>query len=557
VTQRRRFLVSPLDLGVFLTPFIVSGSLLASGVARYRTTDDIQMILIASGVSSVAPSMDLVFTSELLAVLISWLYSLTTAVSWWPLLQLASLAAAIGTINVLILRREFSLRIRILTLLSINFLAIPLLVALNFTQPAILCAAVGLLLWLRGVRGRTRLAGLGLSAVGVLWRPEGALLGFVITIALLFVQVTVDRDGNRYRQVRRVIVGGLLASVVLLLIGLLPRWVRRSLDSSWSAYLDFNAVRYNFDGAGNFAYSEGALEVAARAGLSPNDVLLLVQGWFFQDREVYSKSIMEVVAAERSSIPAWNSIPRLLFEFMAQLLTYPIFLFLLSALIVLAPIVLMARRRCAVMMQLGVVASVFFGVYVYGRFPERVAFPAILASVSVLLVITQLGDRKPDRLMRAANVLSVVAAAVTLASALVFVYRWSDLPKPKTPLFAELTSTQEDDAAVKLLTTTYFAPQLIALPAGFNPKSDVDLENAIILDWWQRSPGFERRLADLGLNPDLIASVIDGDARFVSSNPNFADWICIFVEQNVALDEVSGVANECGTTWVALRNGVD
>lgn len=540
-----------LRLGVFIAPLVVSSIFMALSLPRFQTTDDISMILIASGVRTGSPSADLVFTSEVFGSLMAWLYSLNSSVSWWAWLQVGSVSVALGALNLLVLDRRDQLRMKVPLLIAVNLVALPLVLALNFSQPAILCAAIGTLLMLVARDKGLWILGLGLAAAGIAWRPEGAVLGLVISFGLILVSAITERSVICRAKVRRWLIGGLAVGTLFLLLETVPGWIRERTDTRWAEFLVFNRDRGALDGAGNFVFSPEAAKAATSAGMSPNDWNLLI-GWFFQDRQVYSEAALSSVAGERASFPQWNSIPRLFGEFLNVLSIYPVLAMVLALVLVSAILGMNARNPVVVPLQLTTVGVILFGVFLYGRLPERVAAPALIATMAIVLVITAV--KKSDRNSRtsAITALSWVVALAALVFSSHFIVRWADFPAPNGPAFSDLEESGSNQRPVNLLTTTYFATRLLSLPANFDPKLDVTVDDAVILDWWQRSPAFEDRLSSLGLSLDVMESVYRGDARLITSDPNFAVQVCSFMIEHALTTAESTNAELCRSEWVAV-----
>lgn len=540
-----------LKLGVFIAPLVVSSIFLALGLPRYQTTDDISMILIASGVRTGSPSADLVFSSEVFGSLMAWLYSLDSSVSWWAWLQVGSVSVALGALNLLVLGQRDQLRIKAPLLIAVNLVALPLVMALNFSQPAILCAAIGTLLMLVARDKGLWILGLGLAAVGLAWRPEGAVLGLVISLGLILVSAITEGSVTCRAMVSRWSIGGLAVGTLYLLLITLPRWIREKTDSRWADFLVFNRDRGALDGAGNFVFSPEAAKAATSAGLSPNDWNLLI-GWFFQDRQVFSGAALSFVAGERPHLPQWNSIPRLFGEFLGTLSIYPVVAMLVALIFVSVLLGISARKPLVVPFQLATVGVILFGVYLYGRLPERVAAPALIATMAIILVNTAVKKRHSKSGNTAITALSWTVALAALVFSSHFVIRWVDYPAPKGPVLSELEESGSDRSPVNLVTTTYFATRLLGLPANFDPKLDVTVGDTIILDWWQRSPAFEDRLTSLGLSLDVMESVYRGDARFITSDPNFAVQVCSFMMEHRLSTAENTNAEVCRSDWVIV-----
>lgn len=514
---------------------------------RFITTDDPVMMMMANGELFGFQTNQLVFVSMPLASVLVWLYSMAPSIAWWPILELATLALALITLGFVLMTRHPSVRI-VTAYALVCISALPLLIELNFTQPAILAGGVGAAALLFGNSVPLRIAGAGLVLLGVAWRPEAGTLGVVLG-TLVAVPFGVHWAARTSLKLRRVGSVGLVLGIGALLLSSYGTALLFGSSAAELEYQAFNNARGRFDGMGDFLYSAEARQAALNAGLSEND-WDLYRAWFFQDASVYSTERLDAIAAARPSLPPANSLLRLSIQFVETGLA-PHFVMLVT--LGLSTLILVwNRRRNDLLFGLGgwiVGLSVLYAVFLYGRLPERVAQPGFVVIGSVILVGLSVrwadarhsssSDGLGSETSRGAAwwITLLVAFGLPIASFVPRIVELADATPPDQSLLPQVAQCADRTREPLLMFTTYFAPELIQMDPFETASATYPIhEPNIFLDWAQRSPGFEQHLNDLEVPLDVMSGVAAGEVLVVTRDEAIPQLVATYIAEHHGID---------------------
>jgi hypothetical protein len=287
-------------------------------VPQYQTNDDVAMMMFASGVGlGPEPKPYLLFMNPLPGQLLSSLYHWWPGCAWYALFMLSARVLAGMSLTAAVLPRRPSL-MRV-ALLTAWFVAVEVTahVCPQFSITAAAATQAAVLLWLSRGRERpwnpaTLAAFLGLIGLGVMIRPDHALLIGALTAPLVIANLVVLLWSGRKSEgeisfrsrlagwARRTGWPFLAAAVVV--VGLLGyQWWFYASSPGWRDFFVFNSLRGQVtDLAPDSTTDTEAAQV--RAGWSSNDLAML-RNWFFADREVYSRAKLRAFLQARPHQP--------------------------------------------------------------------------------------------------------------------------------------------------------------------------------------------------------------------------------------------------------------
>lgn len=533
IANKRLLAQNLLGISVCVTYLLV----VIAGIGRFATSDDASMILIASGRFGAEYRTDQVFTSPPLGWLLAQLYSVSTAVPWWGLMQAIGLSVAV-VLLVSALRRDASrFWLGFLIVTFIAGAAVLMLMKMNFTQPAIFCTAVGLgtATWTRS-KALTAL-GLALTIFGVAWRQEGAYIAIsLVSLAWLSIVILNWRWQLPIRWKRGLgsVTFGVLAVIV---VAWIPRHLQIRADPALREYREFQSAFAQLDGMGNYLYSEVASIEAANAGLSRSDWSLVFH-WLLSDSRVFGVKALQSISDSRPIVPEIRAIPRLTGEFAESLLRFPLWLMALAGIGLMALYVVGNRHESLrLIFVLGSGVVVMYGVFLYGRLPERVGLPTILATLAVMFIVIaashppEVTDEMAEVESAGSPIRLVLASLMCCVPAIYVIEEQLTSPRAPASAFADVNRCTQSDLPVAL-STSYLGPELLKLPINYDPLRDVPNGPILFLDWWQRSPGFERYRESVGLNREVLPAVIHGESWLLTRSPEVPGLLVEFAQEH-------------------------
>ena len=363
-----------------LTAILINAAILAVLTAlfipHFQTNDDMAILTLAGHVKSVSDP-HVVYQNIILGFIYEGLYSLTTAVPWYALLQYAALFASFTAAAWVILKRlGVSLGIILCTLL-ITVFGYESYIQIQFSKTAGICTAAGLLLLLclaeedRNDR-RILIFGILLSLIGSWYRFKAFLACAALMTGIgLFILLTRKwrEKGAVLPQLQRIVLPFFL---VLLLCGgsyALDRWSYHS-DPFMDHYLEYNRKRSGLMDYGFPDYGENPA-VYEKNGITQT-TLSMFTSWNFADPDYFNIEIMdELIAAKPEKHISRHELKMTALELPAYFLSLPAFwVFLFLA--VLWLISHLQARSIAVM----VYEALLFGiVYLFLIFLGRYSLP--------------------------------------------------------------------------------------------------------------------------------------------------------------------------------------
>lgn len=413
-TADRRWPRLLLTLALPMLPLVAAHAFF---LPMYDLNDDPGMDMVARGVGyTVSPSPFLWYSNVLYGRLLTTLYGALPAWPWYRLLALAFQYLAGVAIAHAALRRGLSFSV--LGPLAVYFVVFDLTFYVHptFTVTAALLAAGAVALWTGAVLDGRRMTWPALAAFASLLAPaamlrtQSALL--VLALALPGVVLLLLR-GERAGRLHRLASGLAPAAGALLLIAALQAYDRHAYATTpgWEDFHETHELISEFVDFERAVYTPETKAVFDEVGWSANDFLML-QNWFYSDRERFSLEKMKTVLA---AFPRHR--PRLDrgFAHLDLVRNDPYVVLMLAALLVAALFVAPRDGRLTALAAtwLAVLALAAYLVFVLHRFPPRTYQPMLAVAVAlsaVLAAATENTGRWPPRI----RVVALLALAIGL-----------------------------------------------------------------------------------------------------------------------------------------------
>ncbi len=292
----------PFRWSVALTGILFLATMLTFSL-YYETNDDAGMNLIAAGLAfGDHPDEHLVFTNVLIGLPLKWLYQAAPHVPWYGCYQIVTLFCAVCALVYCLLRVNLALaRVALIVFLFVE-VALPCLIAIQFTKTAFLASLAGSLLLLAPLQGCTPwpraadVAGVLLIITGSLIRAESLALTCVMILPIAAAAV-YRLPGPALR--RGLIFGGALVVAVALHYFNRAYYAR---DEGWKDIYAYNVARAEFTDYGHYFGSGPAGRILEKLGWYPIDLQML-RAWFYADSERYSLARLQEVIAKVPAEP--------------------------------------------------------------------------------------------------------------------------------------------------------------------------------------------------------------------------------------------------------------
>jgi hypothetical protein len=377
------------DLRLMLLAAAGSGACLAVAFSLvtlgFESNDDVGMAQIVSGVTTGAPSAELIFSNILIGSALKFLYQLTDRVNWYTLYLLgAHFVALTGLLWAFLRLQPSRMALILFALLFVEF-EVALLLRLQFTSTAILTAVSGIALILShdDVSGQRSLLALvsggALIVLAGLIRPDAMYYAIVLLLPLLAYEAVFFR---RWRPF--VAIG--LSVVIAMGAAAYDDWHYRS-DPAWREFMAYNRARAFIHDLPIVTYEHNTRFFFDRVGWSYTDWGMFTN-WFFTDRETFSRERLEAIL-NRFQGSTWSRTKSE--QYLADSLRpFRFFPPLVYANLILA-IVLAAGSRLRVFLVVAaeylLIESVLLLFSWYAKLPARVLLPAYLSAVVVAFYV--------------------------------------------------------------------------------------------------------------------------------------------------------------------------
>jgi hypothetical protein len=371
------------DIRLLLISALASGACLALALwivtLGFESNDDVGMAEIVSGLTTGAPSAELIFSNILIGSVLKFLYGLTDRVNWYTLYLLGAHFVALTGLLWAFLRLQPSRKAVILFALLFVEFEVALLLRLQFTSTAILAAVGGLVLLLSRDETsgrRSSLAtgwGAALLIMAGLIRPDGMYYAIVLLVPLFAYEALCFR---RWRPF--VAIG--LSIIVVAMAAACDGWHYRS-DPAWREFMAYNRARASIHDLPIVTYEPNTRFFFNRVGWSYTDFGMFTN-WFFSDRETFSRERLEAILKlfEGSEWSRAKS-PQYLADSLRPLSVFPP---LVYANLLLA-IVLAAGSRLRMLLVVAGAYVLLDSLLVvfswYAKLPARIVLPAYLSVV--------------------------------------------------------------------------------------------------------------------------------------------------------------------------------
>lgn len=505
--------------------FFWTALLIVIGNPRFLVNDSVSMRGFVSGQYAGSPQEHLVFSSPLLAWVLSHAYNLTVNFDWY---SAALVLTMLGAASVMIMQIES--RIFFLAWFSVSTVGVTYAV-LHPDYTFVALVASGLIIaatLVRGVSGKAppvRLLVLLTFALVIAssWRPAAGLLSLAILAPVIALALTRSQYPLRTTVP---LVGPLLSLFIYSLQPLLA-------EPAWSEWLQYNSVRGSLHGTDRLGLaSDWTLETPWT-----QDALIAFNGFFYPDEPIFGLQSVEILDQSLQGIvllPS-TSLPGLMLTAGLQLFqNWPFWVFTVVAFFVPALARQCSRRRILVLTASAVVYWALLSYLLLSvRFPPRISIPFTLtiavALGAICTVSCQIGPTKtldpsaPMRFLQPwlwASVLMGLLVAVLISP-----------PVSLNVLQPAETETKSSRAREWLRDNTTSCNVYVASPLGttllydskaFSTTSEhLDLP-LLTLGWPTMSPAWQERKANLGIDTPVLASLIRYSNRQYDRAPSIS-----------------------------------
>jgi hypothetical protein len=217
-----------------------------SGGATFATNDGAGISAIVSGEYTGVPVGQMFFSSRIIAIPISWLYTIVPVIGWYALLQLSLVLLA----SILIIWQLENNQ----SLIAWTALLLPIIVwsawRPDYTFTALIVSSLSVVSWSITLSTPVRHRSVLLIAItttvmffGASWRPAAALVGFAIFLPTWFLLFALRNKFNY----------GFLLIFLLPAAVVVEEGMRMLQSDSWTSWESFNKIRGELHGSSSLA----------------------------------------------------------------------------------------------------------------------------------------------------------------------------------------------------------------------------------------------------------------------------------------------------------------
>lgn len=271
----------------------------------YETNDDMGLCAIVNGVKGTYDA-HMIYVNYLIGLLLTRLYRVTDAVSWYALLQYAALLCAFSAVTYVEIRRFRKRPSGWIFAAVLLLFAYEGYIRLQYTKTAGIVSAAGMILLLDAVTGerirkRSAVCGIVLAGFGAMYRlPQFFAEAFLMLGIVIYELINLRQlapGAAKKRLGRYVGAAAALLGVVAVLYGA-DRLAYRSEE--WQRYEEYNAARTELFDYG-FPDYEKNRETYEELEIDEN-AYQLIRGWNHMDTEKFSVEIMEELIAKKTPV---------------------------------------------------------------------------------------------------------------------------------------------------------------------------------------------------------------------------------------------------------------
>lgn len=290
-------------LRALLLNLLFLGLSLAFCSPKYEVSDDYIMDAVLSGAYGQGLDGYILFSNILYGQFLKFLYTITTGISWYFIMQVLLGFLSLTAILYIIFKRNSLSAGLLIGIVFLGAFSDDAYILIQFTKTAALCATSGgalilFSLWEKrlsgGIRARCRRIGTFLFIMGSLIRFNCMLLVLPFLLAA-FLFYAIERGSDIKRIIARV---RICAMIILAAYGFrLVNTAVWSMTSGYSDYKSFSSLRsYVVDV--NTGGSERDMARWAEMGKDVTDYQTIIS-WNFVDRNIYDDVLLEAIGEMR------------------------------------------------------------------------------------------------------------------------------------------------------------------------------------------------------------------------------------------------------------------
>lgn len=394
--------------------------LYASYTFRFQTSDDVAMLLKASGTSWIdEPTAHLFFSNVIIGWVLKTLYTTLPNIPWYGLYLIGGMFAFCQVLAYQVLKKVKAPLSIIYYLAFFFMLAMNVTLNLQFTIVSWCLAFAGLMLlagnfkkinemgWLQALKSKEVIAGLILVLISAMIRWPSMLLSALIFLPLFLIQTDFR---NLRKQIQPYfIIGGLI--VACFAVNAFSKW-SYGLEPARKAHQQFVPVINQFIDYGvlHKIPMEERSPILQSVGWTENDYRILMS-WFYMNDTLYSvenanRILAQVPAVKTGSDP--NKVFRQISKYSQR--KFAINAFILLALGLLIGGVSRNKLLGTVSVALLSVLMIFYLFYFKKPPPPRVFFSFFMLLALVPIILYQhLGHKGNIKLLQIVGILAVFA----------------------------------------------------------------------------------------------------------------------------------------------------
>ncbi len=482
----------------------------------YQTNDDRGIELISNGVLYQSPSSELIYVSKLIGILLSGLYSFDINISWYLISILITQLLSIYLYLNLIKNLNPNLIFSLISMLPL-IIFYGIFFSIQYTQTALLAAAMGTLSILFEKRKvNLILAGI-LIFLGVSWRPNAAFVGIALVFGIIGVYELKALITKRF-----IVTLGISATSLLLFLSFFNSWAPW-LAPEKRTFVEFNSARESVQGYGPTELTgEHLRKLSKKIGWSRNDYRLSQEKSYSYDPEIYSTSAYLFLEKNKQISPIYRhyfeSIKNL-FLILKNDYLFLVAMFMAGILVVTFQIKKVEISKLIVF-TVGIL-TLFYAILLMGKLPERLVWPIGFVALASFIFIT---FHKSDKSIKTLSASTLIVIFLIFFASMNFYQRLMEQENWWK------TSAQEQFLGVERLLGYQSDKPIVAFPSFYNyiwntSSPLVDSKNApdiwhkmIPIGWLNQSPDMNHYLKELGIEEDLFTSIAKGDAYLAVGN---------------------------------------
>lgn len=277
----------------FFIQLIILSCYIISGTMKYEVSDDFMMQLMVSGAYGTAAS-DMMFTSPLLAMGLSWFYQIIPVVNWYFYFQVLLILISLSIIGFVFMKEKYHPLIQSFVFAFLLFIAKDFYQLMQFTKTAtiVLCAASILAIYAMKQKKRFLIPAIVLLAIGVMLRRKCIYMaGTPLAVYVLFD--LIEHRTDLWNALKPYLLLGICAGICYVGVISSSSFIENS-QSDLVAYDKFNTARVAINDVKAIPYEEIKAELD-QIGVSENDYQMMLS-WNFGDEDFFTTETMSKVA---------------------------------------------------------------------------------------------------------------------------------------------------------------------------------------------------------------------------------------------------------------------